>query len=301
MKFGKLDDVSQVDFTLPDDPPENREVLRGGQGLRLFVGAPQWATKQWVGKSYPAGTKDRDMLRLYARRYNTIELNTTFYRIPSEETVLKWKEAVSGDFRFCPKLAQSITHFARFGGNALQATELFCDRLALLEEHLGCFFIQLPPNFTVRHQGTLLAYLEHFPMPDRLAIEFRHQSWFADQARAFHQICDQLARWGISTVITDVAGRRDVLHTRLTSRCAMIRFVGNDLHPTDFARADAWVGRIAQWAAQGLELLYFFPHQPDNLLTPEMTSYLCKQFQTHLGIALPDPKPPQIRGQVKLF
>ena len=302
MKFGKLESIEGITFSLPPDPPENHQVLIQAHATpKFYAGAPKWATKQWAGKVYPKGTKDRDFLEVYASRFNTIELNTTFYNIPSEETVLKWKHSVNEDFKFCPKIYQFISHHARMKGKAFDATDEFCDRMSMLEYNLGTMFLQLPSNYTTNHLPHLLEYLEVFPLKEKLAIEFRHPSWFVDDAKSFRETCDQLAKWKIGTVITDVAGRQDVLHTRLTNTTAFIRFVGNDLHPTDWERTDLWLERLKSWWDHGITEVYFFPHQPDNILVPEYTHDLKPLIYKTLGVDIPDPLPHTSTSQASLF
>ncbi len=88
---------------------------------------------------------------------------------------------------------------------------------------------------------------------------------------------------GIGTVITDTPGRRDVLHMRLTAPVAFIRYVGNNLHPTDYQRIDAWVDRIKSWVDKGLREIYFFTHNPEELTSPEMCRYVVEQFNKKCG------------------
>jgi uncharacterized protein YecE (DUF72 family) len=91
-------------------------------------------------------------------------------------------------------------------------------------------------------------------------------------------------------VLTDVAGRRDVLHMRLTSPSAMIRFVGNSLHPTDYTRIDDWVERLKMWFDSGLKQLYFFVHEPDNITSPELATYFINQLNKACGFNVKPPK-----------
>ena len=107
-----------------------------------------------------------------------------------------------------------------------------------------------------------------------------------------------------STVITDVAGRRDVCHARLTNREVVVRFVGNALHPTDYSRIDAWVERLDSWFQNGLQNVYFFTHEPDNILAPELAAYLTKKFQEKTTIKTRGPNlqmPPNEGEQMSLF
>jgi uncharacterized protein YecE (DUF72 family) len=87
-----------------------------------------------------------------------------------------------------------------------------------------------------------------------------------------------LESYGTGSVITDVAGRRDVLHNRLTLPKAFIRFTGNDLHPTDFTRLNEWLKRIEQWQQMGLQELYFFLHTPEKHLTAELANYFIEHY-----------------------
>jgi uncharacterized protein YecE (DUF72 family) len=83
----------------------------------------------------------------------------------------------------------------------------------------------------------------------------------------------------MSTVITDVAGRRDVLHMRLSNRTAFIRFVANDLHPTDFPRIDEWTVLLKKWMEEGLKEIYFFIHTPDKSLCPELANRFLEKMK----------------------
>ena len=91
-------------------------------------------------------------------------------------------------------------------------------------------------------------------------------------------------------MITDVAGRRDVLHMRLTNPILILRFVGNGLHPTDYTRADDWVLRLKSWIDQGLHAAYLFIHQPEMALVPDYTNYWAKKIEEVCGIRTVHPQ-----------
>lgn len=275
MKFGKVQDISTVDFRLPENPAENDLLLAKYERTetpRLYIGCTGWSMKEWVGKVYPEKTKAKDFLKYYAKQFNTIELNATHYRIPNYDTIQKWIKETPDDFRFCPKIPQSVSHSRDLG---LESGNLqgFCDIIQQLEQRLGCCFMQMPPYFGKDCLGMLERFLEQFPPQIPLAIELRHESWFASKAD-LEPLLQLLEHKNVTALITDVAGRRDVLHHRLTNNCAMIRFVGNGLHPTDYERIDAWVEQLKDWTEKGLSDTYFFPHEPDNLLAPDLALYL---------------------------
>lgn len=94
----------------------------------------------------------------------------------------------------------------------------------------------------------------------------------------------------IGTIITDTAGRRDVLHMQLTIPKAFIRFVGNSLHPTDYPRIDSWGQRFKKWKDAGIEEIYFFMHMHDEGKSPELTQYVVKSFNKSAKMELPEVK-----------
>ncbi len=304
MKFGKLDSLAGVDFRLPPEPPQNAAILAAlpdGPQPALYVGPTGYNMKEWVGKWYPTGARDKDFLRHYGAQFNTIEHNTTHYRIPDAATVARWREETPADFRFCPKIPQTISHARDMGLHDGQIP-FFADMIRGLGEKMGCCFLQLPPYFTMRDLPLLTRFLQAFPRDLPLAVEARHESFFQNTTStdAFFQL---LADQGASSVITDVAGRRDVCHLRLTNERVLIRFVGNGLHPTDYTRVDAWAERLAAWFGAGLHEAYLFTHEPDNLLAPDLSAYCAKVFLARMPdvqVRGPRPVAPPVR-QGSLF
>ncbi len=287
MEFGKLPDISQVNFKLPPDPPGNApQTLKPSNPQTLFIGATGWSVKEWVGKIYPKGTKTPDFLRHYARQFNTIELNTTHYRIPDPFTVQHWHDEAAADFRFCPKVLQGISHAGDLGTGG-ELIQRFCEAMSGLGSKLGPCFIQLPPYFGVDKIAVLEGFLKQFTLS--LAVEVRHHSWFDSELNA-SKLFDLLEKYGTSTVITDVAGRRDVAHMRLTTEKVLIRFVGNNLDPTDFTRLDDWAERLSNWFSMGLKECFFFTHEPDNLLAPDLAAAFFEKTKGLVGVTTRGPK-----------
>ncbi len=307
MEFGRLDRIEGVDFSLPSTPKATTTFLnslpQSNEKPRIWVGCPIWGNKSWRGKVYPEKARERDFLQFYARQFSCIELNTTHYRIPDPTTIQRWRSQTPKTFLFCPKIPQEISH-KHFLRHAKHLTEQFVYSVQGLEERLGLCFLQLPPNFSPEHTSSLLAYLEEFPKEADLAIEFRNAEWFdgssAENVTLVHRF---MREHNFPTVITDVSGRRDVLHHDLTSDTIAIRFIGNGLHPTDFERADAWVKRISEWTRIGLRTVHFWVHQPNNNLAPEMVRYVIRQFNEVLGLSLKEPilvsaNPPAEQGSL---
>lgn len=286
MEFGKIPSIDLVDFTLPPDPADNAPLIAAAPGrsqtLSFYTGCTGWGMKEWVGTVYPHSARTKDYLCHYAEQFNTIELNTTHYRIPDADMVQRWHDESTPDFRFCPKMPQTISHSRDLGLGGGQIAQ-FCHAIELLEEKLGACFLQLPPHFGPNKLGQLDAFLRQFPRHIPLAVELRHEGWFNDPEHA-RRLFDLLESCQTGAVITDVAGRRDVLHMRLSTHFAMVRFVGNNLHPTDYSRLEDWAQRLLQWQGMGLAEAYFFTHEPDNLRAPEAADFLCKLLKDTPGI-----------------
>lgn len=295
MDFGKLPSVDGVDFALPPDPAANALVLRGlssrGGPIRIYLGPTGYNQKEWVGKWYPAGAKSPQFLRYCGEQFGTLEHNTTHYRLPDPATVERWREEVPADFRYCPKVLQAISHARNIGTDEPGLILEFAGVLRGLGDRLGCCFLQLPPYFTPMHLPALETFLSIWPPDVPLAVEVRHEAFFQPNLPA-EQYFDSLREAGISTVITDVAGRRDVCHLRLTNHRVLIRFVGNNLHPSDFTRVQAWADRLSDWAGAGLQEAYFFCHEPDNILAPELAAFAAETFAAAMpGARIRGPKP----------
>ncbi len=305
MDFGYLPDIGNVDFRLPPDHPDTLRQLhinaRDATKLpTVFIGAPQWTNKAWVGSYYPASAKEKDFLKYYGQQFNTIELNTTHYRIPDESLVSKWTDAVGPDFKFCPKFPQIISHEKQLTG-AEDLTNAFCDSVLKMKENLGVSFLLLPPLFGPKSLPILEKFILSLPEALPLAIEFRHPDWFID-FEAAREAFALLEACRVGTVLTDVAGRRDVLHMRLTTSTAFVRFNGYRLHPSDYTRIDAWVKRLKVWFQEGLQTVYFFVHQSRDENIPPLVQYLIEQLALvcHIDLSyLCKPLPQEIQG--KLF
>lgn len=302
MKFGKLADISAVDFTIPEEPASNEKIL-GSLGpsteCMLYVGCTGWSMPQWKGSYYPASAPAKDFLKHYSQQFNTIEFNTTHYNIPKVETVKKWRTESADDFLFCPKVYKFISHTKNLGIDGDNIIRMV-DSLAHLEEKLGPMFMQLPPYFDTERLAVLERFLERWPAGQQLAIELRHASWYESES-ALADVQNLLTSHGHSLLITDVAGRRDLMHMRLCGDSLMVRWVGNGLHPSDYRRIDEWLDRIRYYASRGLKSVYFFTHEPDNILAPDIAAYLCSKVTAESELITRGPQKLSGASQLKLF
>jgi uncharacterized protein YecE (DUF72 family) len=269
VEFGKLENIQAVNWTLPPDDPGNSERIIASPSFKLSVGSPAWGAKQWVGKIYPAKTPTEEYLYHYSRHFNCIELNTTHYRIPDDKTTNDWLSKVPASFLFCPKVFKEISHSKTGMVDKILLSHWF-NFLGRIEKNLGPCFIQFHEMFSYSDKRLLFLFLENWPSEFKLCLELRHPSWFQNGI-VLPALSNYLAQRKIGLVITDVAGRRDVLHSSLSTDYSMIRLIGNNLDPSDGKRLTYWARRLQEWKDLGLKDTYLFLHQPDDVLTIEFS------------------------------
>ncbi len=144
--------------------------------MRNFhVGTMGWSYEFWKGGFYPDDLNSAKFLEYYSKQFDTVEVDSTFYRIPSEHTILEWKKQVPSDFLFSLKFPRKITHIKMLQ-NADEETTVFLKRAKLLGENLGSLLIQLPPNFKDEKYDTLRGFLDKLPNSFRYAIEVRNRT-----------------------------------------------------------------------------------------------------------------------------
>jgi uncharacterized protein YecE (DUF72 family) len=288
MKFGKTDDPGSIDLSLPPDHP-GTDTLMGKQPdregpMQLFVGCAKW-NRTDLKNFYPHGTKDE--LDYYSSQFNCIELNATFYRIFPRAQFEKWRAKTPDGFRFFPKVAQNVSHWGR-----LKDTEKVVDEVVHafegLEEKLGRAFLQMTDNFSPKDFDRVVKFVEHWPRHIPLAMEFRHTDWY-NYPSVSGDLYALLEVHGISNVITDTAGRRDLVHMRLTTPSAFIRFTGAN-HASDRTRLDDWVERLVHWDSLGIREVDFFVHQNMELESPLLAAYFIGKMNERLGLGLKVPR-----------
>jgi uncharacterized protein YecE (DUF72 family) len=142
----------------------------------IRIGTQGWNYEDWVGPFYPRGARAADFFDLYRRVFDTVEIDSTFYAIPSEASILAWRRRAPQGFVYSLKLPQEITHLQRLR-DCEDVLERFCERARDLEEKLGAVLIQLPPDFSPRSWGALESFIPLLPSGMRFAVEFRDDSW----------------------------------------------------------------------------------------------------------------------------
>ncbi|GGK29436.1 hypothetical protein GCM10007962_24600 [Yeosuana aromativorans] len=286
MKFGSVDNPENIDFTLPKDHPSTKQVLNAVKDdnvPEIYVGCAKWNKADLKG-FYPRGTKDE--LAYYSTQFNSIELNATFYRIFPSEQFATWYDKTPKGFKFFPKLNQEISHWKRLR-DTKEVVENYLYNASNLKEKLGTVFLQMHNNYSPKDFNRVEDFVEQWPKEIPLAIEFRHTDWYNDASVA-NDLYQLLETHDISNVLVDTAGRRDLLHMRLTNATAFIRYVGAN-HPSDYERLDDWIARLKDWKAQGIKEIDFFIHQNIEKESPLLSAYFIRKLNDQLGYSLTIP------------
>lgn len=286
MKFGSTNNPGDLDLTLPDDHPQTKEVLAdegNSQKLNLYVGCAKWNRKD-LNNFYPKGTADE--LTYYSSQFNCVELNATFYNIFDADQIKKWHDKTPEGFKFFPKVNRYISHL-KWLNDIEESTDDFVDSIVHFKEKLGTTFLQLRGKFRPKFFDRVQNFIEYWPEGIPLAVELRHPDWFAeDVAPDLYALFEE---HDVANVITDTAGRRNLLHMRPTNNESFIRYVGAN-HPSDVQRLDDWVQRLSQWDKQGLENIHFFVHQNKERKSPQLAAYFIKQMNEATGTQLTVPE-----------
>lgn len=149
--------------------------------MPLYIGTSGWQYKHWLGRFYPRDPRPNDDLRFYAQRFQTVEINVSFYRLPEADTFAAWERRAPADFIFAVKASRYLTHLKRLI-DPEEPVERLMSRACRLGLKLGPVLLQLPPDLTCE-PDRLRRTLAAFGGAVRVAVEFRHESWFTDGIR----------------------------------------------------------------------------------------------------------------------
>jgi len=233
--------------------------------MKVWVGTSGYNYPEWKGSFYPETMPAAKMLPYYAERFPTVEINYTFYRMPTEKIVDGWNAATPDRYALTLKAPKRITHDARLK-NCADRVQQFLDAAATLGPKLGALLFQLPPNLK-KDVALLEAFLETFPPHVRAAFEFRHASWFDDA------VYDSLRRRGMALCIADSEKLSTPLVT--TGTFGYYRLRDEGYTPEHIAR---WAEIVGQDAAAGREVFVYFKHEEEGK-GPEFARLLMDRLQ----------------------
>lgn len=241
---------------------------------RIWVGTSGYNYKEWKGPFYPADLAEHDMLRFYGERHSSVEINYTFYRMPTVRTLQAWAKETPEDFVFSLKAPRRITHEMRLR-DAADPLTYFCDTAKVLKTKLGAMLFQLPP-FLKKDVPRLEDFLHQMSPGFRAAFEFRNQSWFSDD------VYECLQRFEVALCIAEHE-ERSAPFVR-TAPFGYLRLRRPDYSDDELAE---WAERLAG-SADWNQTFVYFKHEAAGR-GPLLASRLQQLLQPDRPVVVADP------------
>jgi len=225
----------------------------------IWIGTSGWAYPHWVGRFYPQGMPAQEQLAYYARYFPTVEINRSFYRLPTREQFCSWADQVAPhrDFQFAVKASRYITHLKKLDG-ASEAVARLVTAAEGLGERLALFLYQLPPHWRA-NPSRLAQFVAVLPRQHRAAFEFRDPTWFQPEiARILNDAgCAQvIAVGGTLPLPANTASAGPFRYLRFHHGAYHIGFTDDELH--------LWARQLAADAAKGLDAYVYFNNDLDG-------------------------------------
>lgn len=227
----------------------------------VHIGTSGWIYDDWAERFYPKGVKETDQLHYYAQQFDTVEVNFTFYRTPSEKVIKSWNERLSPDYHLVVKGSRMVTHFRKLK-NCEKSLKMFLDRVLKLHS-LRVILWQLPPNFH-KDVGVLDHFLKGLPKSVRHAVEFRNSSWWDKEVEeVLSRHCAAFVAVSHEELPDVICPTTDFLYLRFHGQ-------GSQIYTYNYSRKEltAWAVRVKPYL-RGRILYAFFnndyhAHAPRN-------------------------------------
>jgi uncharacterized protein YecE (DUF72 family) len=266
---------------------------------RYHLGCPVWGRRDWIGELFRPGTRTSDHLAEYARVFNAVEGNTTFYAVPPADVVARWRDETPSTFRFCFKLPRTITHDRLLRG-ARREAEAFVQRMKPLGPRIGPMMVQLPAAFGPRDLPVLEDFLVALPAGPSYAVEVRHPDFHTGSAA--DELDAVLQALAVDRVVLDTTGlfraapdtdeataeaqrKKPAVPLRATTTAQrpVVRYVGESSPDRNEDLLAGWAERVDAWIEAGLQP-YVFAHSPDDRFAPQV----CAAFHRLLSLRRSD-------------
>ena len=218
---------------------------------KIHIGTSGWHYKHWKGSFYPAETKDKDQFSEYLKHFSSVEINNSFYHLPSAETFTAWAKATPAGFIFSVKASRFITHMKKLKVDEA-SIETFLSRTRNLKNKLGPVLFQLPPNWKVNIQR-LEEFLELLPTGHRYVFELRNDTWHTDE------IFSMLKKYNCAFCIYEL--ERKITPLQVTSDFVYVRLHGpGDKYQGSYPETtlEEWKKVCRGWQDTGKDVYVYF-------------------------------------------
>ena len=224
----------------------------------LHLGTIGWSYSFWKGSFYPQKTASKDFLAYYATKFNSVEVDNTFYRIPTQPAIINWKNQTPQNFTFSLKFPSVITH-VKMLKDCKRETNLFLERTALLGEKLGPLLLQFPPSFGVERLSILADFLEELPKSQRYVVEVRDEGFLNDAFYSLLRGHNVALVWVDSPNLPSVGEvTSDFLYVRWEGDREKVKGTLGKIEVDVQANLQHWADKIKPYLTKGLNFYGYF-------------------------------------------
>ncbi|MEJ2662520.1 MAG: DUF72 domain-containing protein [Spirochaetia bacterium] len=217
----------------------------------IRIGTSGWHYAHWYGTFYPHTVRKSRMLEYYRQKFNTVEINNSFYRLPDKKTFAAWKDTAGPGFCFAVKAGRYITHMKKLK-DAAAPLSAFLENAAAQEENMGPELFQLPPRWKI-NPDRLREFLRLLPGGVRSAFEFRDQSWFENEVySALHAFNAAFCIYQLGGLASPREVTADFVYIRLHGPGGKYR------GSYDTRTLEDWAQAVGTWCAQGKDVYCYF-------------------------------------------
>lgn len=225
---------------------------------RLYIGTMGWSYDFWVEKLYPKGTTSNAFLSEYAKHFSTVEVDNTFYRIPSVDTVENWRAQVSSGFLFSAKFPRVITH-VKMLQNCQSEVKVFLERISTLHDKLGPLLIQLPPNFKHVQFDDLRDFLINLPKGFRFVVEVRNKKMLEEKLYALLRQNNVALAWVDHPFMPEIeVTTADFAYIRWEGDRRKVNGTLGRIETDKTERTRKWADKVKQLLASSLDVFGYF-------------------------------------------
>ena len=230
-----------------------KQLSSMASGNKIYIGTSGWSYKHWAGIYYPAEVKPAKYLAYFSKQFHAAEINSSFYRLPTQKTISNWMAQVPDDFVFCPKMSRYLSHMKKLN-DPEEPVARFCGLFAEMTAKMGPVLIQLPENVHFHSELTEEFYqVLKEQRAYRFAMEVRHESWFA------YESINLMKKYNISLVLAH--SQRFPYFEEVTAKDIYVRFHGpENLYGSSYSNdfLAEYAEKFKNWKAEGHNVWAFF-------------------------------------------
>jgi uncharacterized protein YecE (DUF72 family) len=240
----------------------------------IHIGTMGWSYDFWKGNFYPEGLAASEFLAYYSKQFDTVEVDSTFYRIPRKQTVLDWKEQTTPGFLFSLKFPRVITH-VKMLRDCQEETGVFLERVELLEDKLGPLLLQLPPAFRDDRINLVRVFLKGLPKEHRYVVEVRNPKMLNDTLYSILRESEVALAWVDSPsmpFIDEITG--DFIYVRWEGDRKRVNGTLGKIEVDNKANLKSWVNKMKPYFGKQTEVFGYFSKYYSGLPTSDVHEFL---------------------------